>query len=107
MNMKMKMKAVKRIGMCCLFAFFSASPLAGSLPKTVNVIIGGKAVASLELPASAKIDVIATKAGGETKSEFTGEAKMSITLPSGEVIKLNAEHLEVIPHQASSPALSP
>ncbi|MDE1187728.1 MAG: hypothetical protein PW844_14790 [Pantoea sp.] len=85
------MSIFKNLAAFSLFVL-SMSALAGTTPQTISVISHGKSVASFKVPANTKIEISADK---QQADKFTGNAKLSLTFPSGEVMNIEADELAI------------
>ncbi|QGY29210.1 hypothetical protein [Pantoea cypripedii] len=85
------MSMLKNLTTLSLF-LLSMSALASTSPQTISVISHGKSVASFKVPDNTKIEISADK---HQASKFTGNAKLLLTFPSGEVMNIEADELAI------------
>lgn len=77
----------------------SATAGANTGLQTISVIANDKEVASFEIPASTRIEISAehqTLSTDQTRSDYKGNARLTLTPQSGESITVKADELRMI-----------
>lgn len=78
--------------------FMSLSVSAQDCARIISAISSGKTIAQIEVPATVKLEVSGEKQIVNTEKTvmvFEGGSKLSVTFPSGEIMKMQSDKIEI------------